>query len=131
MLPGYAEALFSAKGDTKVLDHCQMAKNCLANKIDDALYHLMLIITLASYNNRMLQELGSKSQQDSPRNSDLTLRLQEELLETLRDSRTALKRPNNFHRHTAALPSIGYHRHQYRWPIFLIAIQLATEADLE
>ncbi|KAL3290631.1 F-box domain-containing protein [Colletotrichum asianum] len=40
------KATFLGKGDAKVLDHYQIAMNCLAEKIDDPLCHLMLMITL-------------------------------------------------------------------------------------
>ncbi|KAF5491426.1 hypothetical protein CGCA056_v015043 [Colletotrichum aenigma] len=49
--------------------------------------------------NRMLRELGwvtSKSNRDSPRNTDLQLRPQEDLLQTLRELRSAMKRPDDF-----------------------------------
>ncbi|KAL3292277.1 hypothetical protein RB213_011920 [Colletotrichum asianum] len=40
------KAIFLGKGDAKVLDHYQIAINCLAEKIDDLLCHLMLMIML-------------------------------------------------------------------------------------
>ncbi|KAL3290677.1 hypothetical protein RB213_000963 [Colletotrichum asianum] len=40
------KATFLGKGDAKVLDHYQIAMNCLAEKIDDLLCHLMLMIML-------------------------------------------------------------------------------------
>ncbi|KAL3290674.1 hypothetical protein RB213_009692 [Colletotrichum asianum] len=40
------KATFLGKGDAKVLDHYQIAINYLAEKIDDPLCHLMLMITL-------------------------------------------------------------------------------------
>ncbi|KAF4473979.1 hypothetical protein CGGC5_v017266 [Colletotrichum fructicola Nara gc5] len=49
--------------------------------------------------NRMLRELGwvtSKSNRDSPRNTDLQLRPQEDLLQTFRELRSAMKRPDDF-----------------------------------
>ncbi|KAK1839922.1 hypothetical protein CCHR01_17455 [Colletotrichum chrysophilum] len=163
-----AKATFLGKGDAKVLDHYQIAMNCLAEKIDDPLCHLMLMITLTvcsssetpevvqgshrfsvaskrndpgqlalvmvtrmmwflypgsfpwakgsggtaydvaeitkkiehkGCSNRMLRELGwvtSRSKPDSPRNTDLQLQPQEQLLKTFRDLRGALKRPDDF-----------------------------------
>lgn len=47
----------------------------------------------------MLRELGwvtSKSNRDSPRNTDLQLRPQEDLFQTLRELRSAMKRPDDF-----------------------------------
>ncbi|KAJ0348239.1 hypothetical protein COL154_013776 [Colletotrichum chrysophilum] len=41
-----AKAIFSNKGDLRVLDHYQLAINCLSNNIDDPLCCLMLMITL-------------------------------------------------------------------------------------
>ncbi|KAK1837618.1 hypothetical protein CCHR01_19760 [Colletotrichum chrysophilum] len=41
-----AKAIFSGKGDVRVLDHYQLAMNCLSNNIDDPLCCLMLMITL-------------------------------------------------------------------------------------
>lgn len=49
--------------------------------------------------NRMLRELGwviSKSNRDSPRNTDLHLRPREELLGILRELGSALRRPDDF-----------------------------------
>ncbi|KAJ0297236.1 hypothetical protein Brms1b_013626 [Colletotrichum noveboracense] len=163
-----AKAIFSNKGDLRVLDHYQLAINCLSNNIDDPLCCLMLMITLtvcsssetpevapgsrefgtaakrkdpaqlalvmvtrmmwflypASFpwkkgssgtaydvaemtkkiehkgcSNRMLRELGwvtSKSNRDSPRNTDLQLRPQEDLLQTFRELRSAMRRPDDF-----------------------------------
>ncbi|KAK1613509.1 hypothetical protein BDP81DRAFT_443802 [Colletotrichum phormii] len=163
-----AKTIFSGKGDIKVLDHYQLAMNCLAENIDDPLCCLMLMITLTvcsssetpevaqgsrefsmaakrkdpgqlalvmvtrmmwflyprlfpwaknsggtaydvgemtkkiehkGCSNRMLQAVGwvtSKSKRDSPRNTDLQLRSQEELLETLRGLQLAIKRPEDF-----------------------------------
>ncbi|KAK1837395.1 hypothetical protein CCHR01_19984 [Colletotrichum chrysophilum] len=41
-----AKATFSSKGDTRVLDHYQLAMNILSSNIDDPLCCLMLMITL-------------------------------------------------------------------------------------
>ncbi|KAK1613482.1 hypothetical protein BDP81DRAFT_412077 [Colletotrichum phormii] len=49
--------------------------------------------------NRMLRELGwvtSKSQRDSPQNTDLQLRPRDELLVLFRELRAAIKRPDDF-----------------------------------
>ncbi|KAK1989575.1 hypothetical protein LX36DRAFT_676447, partial [Colletotrichum falcatum] len=49
VLSGFEEAraIFSRKGgDTKVLDHYQVAMHCLAENIDDPLCQLMLMMTL-------------------------------------------------------------------------------------
>ncbi|KAK0368167.1 hypothetical protein CLIM01_14476 [Colletotrichum limetticola] len=67
-----ARVTFSANGDAKVLDHYQLAMNCLAENIDDPLCQLMLMMALtvcASAETPQVAQ-GERAFSTSPRRKD-------------------------------------------------------------
>ncbi|KAL0938270.1 uncharacterized protein CTRU02_204880 [Colletotrichum truncatum] len=56
-----AKAMFSNKGDSKVLEHYQLAINCLAENIDDYRCQLMLMITLTICSSSETPEVALKA----------------------------------------------------------------------